>query len=220
MHWRRKWQPTPGFLPGESQGQGSLVGCRLWGHTESDTTEVMQQQQPLLLTHIRVREDLLSVSDAFGPWLWTAFLKAFLAMFLPVIMWLPWGELQDRKWWSGSGQESQGAKLGLTVLFWMSPHFGKYFITIPLTLVNQTRVWERCWRYFKVFCPILVCWGSITKYHRLDGLNNRHLFSYSPEGRKVYDQGVGRVGSFWGLSSACRWLSSSCVFTRASFCAQ
>ena len=37
--WRRKWQPTPVFLPGESQGQGSLVGCRLWGCTESDTTE-------------------------------------------------------------------------------------------------------------------------------------------------------------------------------------
>ena len=40
MHWRRKWQPTPVFLPGESQGRGSLVGCRLWGRTESDTTEV------------------------------------------------------------------------------------------------------------------------------------------------------------------------------------
>src|SRR5574340_841431 len=39
MHWRRKWQPTPVFLPGESQGQGSLVGCHLWGCTESDTTE-------------------------------------------------------------------------------------------------------------------------------------------------------------------------------------
>ena len=39
MHWRRKWQPTPVFLPGESQGQWSLVGCRLWGCTESDTTE-------------------------------------------------------------------------------------------------------------------------------------------------------------------------------------
>ena len=39
MHWRRKWQPTPVFLPGESQGQGSLVGCHLWDHTESDTTE-------------------------------------------------------------------------------------------------------------------------------------------------------------------------------------
>ena len=39
MHWRRKWQPTPVFLPGESQGRGSLVGCHLWGCTESDTTE-------------------------------------------------------------------------------------------------------------------------------------------------------------------------------------
>ena len=40
LHWRRKWQPTPVFLPGESQGRGSLVSCRLWGRTESDTTEV------------------------------------------------------------------------------------------------------------------------------------------------------------------------------------
>ena len=39
MHWRRKWQPTPVFLPGESQGFGSLVGCCLWGRTESDMTE-------------------------------------------------------------------------------------------------------------------------------------------------------------------------------------
>ena len=45
MHWRRKWQPTPVFLPGESQGWGSLVGGCLWGHTESDTTEATQQQQ-------------------------------------------------------------------------------------------------------------------------------------------------------------------------------
>ena len=36
MHWRRKWQPTPVFLPGESQGLGSLVDCRLWGLTESE----------------------------------------------------------------------------------------------------------------------------------------------------------------------------------------
>ena len=45
MDWRRKWQPTPVFLPGESQGPGSPVGCCLWGHTESDTTEVTLQQQ-------------------------------------------------------------------------------------------------------------------------------------------------------------------------------
>ena len=41
--WRRKWQPTPMFLLGESQGRGSLVGCHLWGRT--DTTEATQQQQ-------------------------------------------------------------------------------------------------------------------------------------------------------------------------------
>ena len=41
MHWRRKWQPTPAFLPGEFQGRGSLVGCRLWGRTESDTNEAI-----------------------------------------------------------------------------------------------------------------------------------------------------------------------------------
>ena len=50
MLWRRKWQPTPVFLPGEFQGQRSLVGCHLWGCTESDMTEAtwrqQQQQQP------------------------------------------------------------------------------------------------------------------------------------------------------------------------------
>ena len=39
IHWRRKCKPTPVFLPGESQGRGRLVGCRLWGRTESDKTE-------------------------------------------------------------------------------------------------------------------------------------------------------------------------------------
>ena len=39
MCWRRKWQPTPVFLPGESWGRRSQVGCLLWGRTESDTTE-------------------------------------------------------------------------------------------------------------------------------------------------------------------------------------
>ena len=36
----KQWQPTPVFLPGESQGRGSLVGCHLWCRTELDTTEV------------------------------------------------------------------------------------------------------------------------------------------------------------------------------------
>ena len=36
---RRQWHPTPVLLPGKSHGRRSLVGCRLWGRTESDTTE-------------------------------------------------------------------------------------------------------------------------------------------------------------------------------------
>ena len=41
MHWRRKWHHTPVFLPGESQGRESRVGCCLWGCTESDMTEAI-----------------------------------------------------------------------------------------------------------------------------------------------------------------------------------
>ena len=41
--WRRAWQPTPVFLPGESHGQRSLAGCSPWGHEESDTTEATER---------------------------------------------------------------------------------------------------------------------------------------------------------------------------------
>ena len=44
MHWRRQWQPTPAFLPGESHGQRSLVGCSPWGRWESDMTERLHFQ--------------------------------------------------------------------------------------------------------------------------------------------------------------------------------
>ena len=57
MHWRRKWHPTPVFLPGESQGRGSLVGCRLWGCTVGHNwrdlaavaAAVSRRPRPLLL---------------------------------------------------------------------------------------------------------------------------------------------------------------------------
>ena len=54
LHGRRKWQPTPEFLPGESQGRQSLLGCSLWGCTESDTTEATQQQQQGLCQMLNV----------------------------------------------------------------------------------------------------------------------------------------------------------------------
>ena len=53
--WKRKWQPTPVFLPGESQGQRSLVGCHLSSNTESDMTEATQQQQGIC-DHLTSRE--------------------------------------------------------------------------------------------------------------------------------------------------------------------
>ena len=51
MYWRRKWQPTPVFLPGESNGRRSLVGCSPWGRTESETTEATWQH---MYVYIRI----------------------------------------------------------------------------------------------------------------------------------------------------------------------
>ena len=53
MHWRRKWQPTPVFLPGESQGQRSLAGYSPWGrqrvrHDSDDTTQIYILEQILI----------------------------------------------------------------------------------------------------------------------------------------------------------------------------
>ena len=48
---RRQWHPTPVLLPGKSHGWRSLVGCRLWVHTESDTTEVTQHSIAYNLCH-------------------------------------------------------------------------------------------------------------------------------------------------------------------------
>ena len=74
MHWRRKWQPTPVLLPGESQGWGSLVGCRLRGRTELDTTEVTFQHQQC----IRQPVDLL-ISDI---WNWCLDFAPFILLSL------------------------------------------------------------------------------------------------------------------------------------------
>ena len=59
MHWRRKWQPTPVFFPGETQGRQSMVGCRLWGRTESDATEATWQQL------VKIRSNLAQSKNYF-----------------------------------------------------------------------------------------------------------------------------------------------------------
>ena len=80
MQWRRKWQPTPVFLPGESQGRGSLVGCRLWGHKRVRhnwlslqpsvfMSNLISQCIPPCLPHL-VSTHLFSMSASlFRPWI-------------------------------------------------------------------------------------------------------------------------------------------------------
>ena len=66
MHCRRKRQLTPVFLPGESQGRGSLMDCRLWGHTESDMTATAAVNI-LLWTSWSLSQLLISVTVK---WIW------------------------------------------------------------------------------------------------------------------------------------------------------
>ena len=75
---RQQWQPTPVFLPGESQGRGSLVGYRLWGSTESDTTEATQQQQQ------RIKNNEVGNHIVFGCHQW---LRELLAINMSTKCW-------------------------------------------------------------------------------------------------------------------------------------
>ena len=68
MHWRRKWHPSPAFLPGESQGQGSPVGCSPWGRTGLDTTEATQQQQQQQQGHTIMAGRVLVPRPGINPW--------------------------------------------------------------------------------------------------------------------------------------------------------
>ena len=92
MHWRRKWQPTPVFLPGESQGRGSLVGCSLWGRTELDTTKVTKQQQQTVPTVIGFLEPALYVDwltplpSTYSYWLTPGLYFALIGCLLAYIL--------------------------------------------------------------------------------------------------------------------------------------
>ena len=77
--WSKKQQSTPVFLPGKFQGQRSLIGYSLWGHTELDTTEHMGAWSinclfPIYLLNFRGEEGKNNVSTPFNQvleWYWT-----------------------------------------------------------------------------------------------------------------------------------------------------
>ena len=62
--WRRKWHPTPGFLPEESHGQRSLIGYSPYGHTDSGTSEVTQHTHKKHIyytyTHINTQWNIIT----------------------------------------------------------------------------------------------------------------------------------------------------------------
>ena len=55
--WRRAWQPTPVFSPGEFHGQRSLEGCSPWGRTEVDTTEATEHTHTYLCREHSIGDD-------------------------------------------------------------------------------------------------------------------------------------------------------------------
>ena len=71
MHWRRTWQPTPVFLPGESQGPGSLVGFRLRGRTELDMTEWLSTLALVMITTVWKRAYFQEKFRFLLPRIWT-----------------------------------------------------------------------------------------------------------------------------------------------------
>ena len=106
MHWRRKWQPTPVFLPAESQGWGSLVGCRLWDHTESDTTEVISSSSSSILAKDHFNSSITSLHSqlsqeshyrVFKECQCSSHKKKFFHAFLRQVSF----GLLPRTWWEG-----------------------------------------------------------------------------------------------------------------------
>ena len=97
IDWRRNWQPTPVFLPGESQGWSSLIGCCLWGPTESDTTEAMQQQQHSMFWASLVAQLAKNPPAMWETWVqslvWEDPLEEGMAAHPSILAWrIPWTE--------------------------------------------------------------------------------------------------------------------------------
>ena len=90
MHWRRKWQPTPVFLPGESQGWGSLVGCHLWDRTESKRLKQVSSSRWLKGHFISKHRDNKSGSkDEFESLLFAAFRSSAWLSWVPFAAFSP-----------------------------------------------------------------------------------------------------------------------------------
>ena len=135
MHWRRKWQPTPVYLPGESRGRRSLVGCRLWDRTESDRLKRLSSSSSIMTQNYgHVISMLIQVYSLL--WLlWIAF-KLFLFQFIPAILWI----ILLR---SGSKRNNLSPILNYKASFWKANNILKLFI-LPLCMSTATSLSKEC----------------------------------------------------------------------------
>ena len=137
--WRRKWQPTPVFLPGESHGQRSLAGYSLWGWKESDMTEQNSSSNkagPELEPQIqppapKLRQELERVVGyVTGVQTWDVFQEFYHKItFFEVVGFFFLLELT----WSCKMTFTQGHLKG------PARHIGKHMISIP-----RLDVWQTC----------------------------------------------------------------------------
>ena len=135
MYWRRKWQPTPVFLPGESQGQRSLVGCLLWGRTESDMTEatLQQQQQQSIFTQWYYLLILNFTAGCQSPPMLTS----------NTVFYTSWSPMLDSK---SSSEKILMTFLTLKFWYWT---LGVLFVSFPAVSKHSysqfSCTWWRCW---------------------------------------------------------------------------
>ena len=146
IHWRRKWQPTPVFLLGESQGWGSLVGCSPRGREELDTTE-----------QLRFHFSLSCIGEGNGNPLQCSCLEnprdggAWWAAVCGVVQsWTPLKRLSSS---SVSRQNpvthrSGGKDIGVICVSWERVWLDLQGKALQTQKVNQ----RRCWK-----CPLSVC---------------------------------------------------------------
>ena len=156
--WRRGWQPTPVFLPGEFYGQRSLAGYSPWGRRVGHDCIMTLPHLPVLLGFLlyifRCRRSLLSVLPIF--WFFLSTVSLYIAVIL-VCLWEevssspptlpPWPLNSASSWWIYLQQE-----LGISVFSFWAERWGdgqlgtvSFFATIPLNSWTQALLatWSR-----------------------------------------------------------------------------
>ena len=135
MHWRRKWQPTPVFLPGESHGQRSLVGCCLWGrtvgHDWSDLAAAAvtsDNHSPLASVHL--------TCDFYPSCFPTLLLLSFFLTPTSLYYLLAQGPFQPLTFsWQS---------FALSPLFQPAPSTELYFFSIKKSVIISSPSWSQC----------------------------------------------------------------------------